>query len=300
MDKDLLKSLERRLNLTDLEPEQEEDILTDEEKQQAIDWERKRAREHRKSKYMLMGLPEADAIIRADREDLELNYEEILARANSNKHYGKWQQKRREEEKRQEIEKIEQLRQTWSAKNIYRLMQWTSEEEFGKKLIVTEGNKHFITALCYFLSRDSKFETELGYSLNKGLLIRGISGLGKTYLVRCAEKNQYNPILTLSMLEITDQVKQEGEYFIELGKNKIIYLDDVGTEEPVVKHYGTNVSFFKNFIESYYLRNRTYNKLMISTNNSFSELEEKYGFRVRSRAKDIFNVIDVTGTDMRG
>jgi len=77
-------------------------------------------------------------------------------------------------------------------------------------------------------------------------------------------------------------------------------LDDVGTEEHTVNHYGTKISFFKNFIEKYYLQNKTYEKLVVSTNNSFNEMEEKYGFRVRSRIKDMFNIIDVTGKDMRG
>jgi hypothetical protein len=29
-------------------------------------------------------------------------------------------------------------------------------------------------------------------------------------------------------------------------------------------------------------------------------MEEKYGFRVRSRIKDMFNIVDVNGEDMRG
>jgi len=79
-----------------------------------------------------------------------------------------------------------------------------------------------------------------------------------------------------------------------------LYLDDVGTEEPIVNHYGTKINWFKNFIEMYYLKNKPFNKLIISTNNSFDEIESKYGFRVRSRIKDMFNIIDVQGKDMRG
>ena len=50
----------------------------------------------------------------------------------------------------------------------------------------------------------------------------------------------------------------------------------------------------------YYLKNKPFNKLIISTNNNFDEIESKYGFRVRSRIKDMFNIIDVRGKDMRG
>lgn len=232
--------------------------------------------------------------------DAEINRDEILQRCNSNKQYGIWQQQQRENEKKQAIEKEQKLKELYTPKNLFRLMQWTSENEFGKRLIVHDDNKKLIKSLCYFVSRDEKFETELGYSLNKGIVIRGISGLGKTHIVQCIRKNELNPILILSMLDITGDIKANGEYEISLDGNKIIYLDDVGTEEPTVNHFGTKISFFKNFIESYYLRNKIYNNLMFSTNNSFAEIEEKYGFRVRSRMKDMFNIIDVTGKDMRG
>lgn len=232
--------------------------------------------------------------------DAEINRDEILQRCNSNKQYGIWQQQQRENEKKQAIEKEQKLKELYTPKNLFRLMQWTSENEFGKRLIVHDDNKKLIKAICYFVSRDEKFETELGYSLNKGIVIRGISGLGKTHIVQCIRKNELNPILILSMLDITGDIKANGEYEISLDGNKIIYLDDVGTEEPTVNHFGTKISFFKNFIESYYLRNKIYNNLMFSTNNSFAEIEEKYGFRVRSRMKDMFNIIDVTGKDMRG
>ena len=178
-------------------------------------------------------------------------------------------------------------------------MAWTSKNVYGKTLIVNDDNKKIITALCFFISSDPRFETVLGYSFKKGLLIRGISGLGKTFLVRCVKDNEIKPITILSMIEIAESVKSEGEFDIRLS-DKINYLDDVGTEQHIINHFGTKINFFKNFIETYYLNNRPFDKLIISTNNNFQELEDKYGFRVRSRLKDMFNVIDVTGKDMRG
>jgi DNA replication protein DnaC len=179
-------------------------------------------------------------------------------------------------------------------------MKWTSRNVLGKEFILNEDNKRLITTLCYFFSADQRFETELNFSMKKGLLIRGISGLGKTHLVKCLENNELNPVLILSMIEISEEIKQEGEYQIKVGDKKIIYLDDVGTEEATINHYGTKINFFKNFIEGYYLRNSPFNRLIISTNNSAAEIEEKYGFRVRSRMRDMFNVIDIHGRDMRG
>ena len=231
----------------------------------------------------------------------EIDKETLFRNANANKHQDLWHKEQREKEKQAEKNRIEEILKTWDAKYFFRWMKSVSKNRFGKDLIVNEYTKGLITTLCYFLSGDERFEKELGYSFRKGLLIRGISGVGKTHLVRCVEDNKRNPILVLSMIDITEKIKSEGEYVIEPREKSIIYLDDVGTEEPTVKHYGTSISFFKNFIESTYLRyeGKTFNRLMISTNNSFDEMEEKYGFRVRSRIKEMFNIVDVDGVDMR-
>lgn len=287
---------------TPFEDQRDEYVLTPEEENRVIENAIKSLKEYKEYKLKIAKCP--DGLIAAKINSIdwnaEIDREKILAAANSNKLQDLWHKQQREKEKEAEQTRQKELVETWTAKSMYRLMQWTSRNIFGKDLIINSDNKRLITALCFFLSRDRRFETELGYSLKKGLLIRGISGLGKTYLVRCVEKNDLNPILILSMIEIADQIKQEGEYQVHLGDNKIIYLDDVGTEEATVNHYGTKINFFKNFIELVYLNNRPFNQLMFSTNNSFAEIEEKYGFRVRSRMKDMFNVIDVSGKDMRG
>jgi DNA replication protein DnaC len=129
------------------------------------------------------------------------------------------------------------------------------------------------------------------------LLIRGISGLGKTFVPRCLENNELKPLAMFSMVAITEAVKEGGEFDLQTSKH--IYLDDVGTEQTVINHFGTKITLFKDFIELYYSKNLPFNRLLISTNCNSNQLEEKYGFRVRSRAREMFNVIDVRGNDMR-
>jgi len=216
------------------------------------------------------------------------------------RHHEIWQKEQRRKEAEEAKRKQEELKNLWTASQMYKLIRWSSEVEYGKPLITNNDNLPFIKALCFFLSEDERFETELGFSLKKGLIIRGISGLGKTHLMKCVSKNELNPVLILSMIEIADDVRHNGEFNIPGGKYTKIYLDDVGSEEATVNHYGTKINWFKDFLEIFYLKDRQYNSLMISTNNSFSEIEQKYGFRVRSRIKDMFNIIDVDGKDLRG
>lgn len=306
MEKERLQQLAKKLNLTSSDLEPEPYILTTEEEQAAVDHavtqEKKLMAWKLADKSGGIALSEGEILLRIAQTNFfeRVDWQKVLEKANTAKNYDIWQKEQRRKDREAEIAKQVETKKTWTAKKIYSLMAWTSKNEYGKDLIVHDDNIKLITTICFFLSGDERFETELGYSFNKGLCIRGISGLGKTHLVRCVAENELRPVDVVSLIEITDIVKETGEYKPPLRINRVLYLDDVGTEEPVVKFFGTNISFFKNFIETYYLNNKEYNRLIISTNNSFKEIEDKYGFRVRSRFKDMFNTIDVNGKDMRG
>lgn len=296
-----LDILAKQLNLTGLNDEPEVNILTQEEESEVITHTISRAKDLFIDKHLQLGERLLDIQVKISEIDWQSEVDVYLAlkAANSNKHYEIWLKNKKEQERIEEINRVKELKERHTAKFFYNIMAWSSKHIYGKDLIVNNSNRHLITAICFFLSNDVRFETELGYSFNKGLLIRGISGLGKTYLFNCVKDNQLSPITIYSMIKLTETVKDEG--YLELPPNNgITYLDDVGTEEPIVQHYGTKITFFKNFIEKYYLNNSIFNRLIISTNNNFSEIESKYGFRVRSRIKDMFNIIDVTGNDMRG
>lgn len=292
----------RQLNLTNLDEDKIPYILTTDDED--LIFENERLRIERGKVWKLRGLGYSDVDIQKRLSEIdwekEIKKTALFKRANANKEYEAWEKQQREKEKNAVIQKEKELKELWTAKNVFRLMKWTSDKVYDKPLIVNQTTKKLITAVCFFISEDERFETEFGFSFKKGLMIRGVSGLGKTHVVKCIEKNELNPVLILSMIEIAEKIKEEGEYRISLGGNKVIYLDDVGTEEATVNHYGTKINFFKNFIEMVYLKNTTFGKLIISTNNSFSEIEERYGFRVRSRMKDMFNIIDVIGSDLRG
>lgn len=286
---------------TQFNEEKEEYILTKDEEETVILHNLGARKGHLRWKMQFAGMQEGDIVLKLSQTDWSVFdvalTQKLLQNANSRKHYDLWQKEQRVKEKQEELAKIQELKDTWNAKKVYGLMAWTSQYECGKKLIVHDDNRHLIKSVCYFLADDERFETELGYSFRKGLMLRGTPGLGKTHILKCVEKNGLHPFKIVSMIEIADEIKQEGEYNMPGGN---VYIDDVGSEEPVINHYGTKINFFKSFLEDYYLRNTQYRRLMISTNSGFNEIEEKYGFRVRSRIKDMFNIIDVKGKDMRG
>lgn len=280
-------------------------ILTSEEEKAAIDHETQRALDHYEWKLRDSGLVYEEEmrykLSTLDRDAL-IDKQKVLKYANMCKHHAIWEEERRKKEIEEVRRRKTELIEFWTAKKIFALMKITSKEVFKKEFSLDTENQNLVKAVCFFLSEDPRFETELGYSFRKGLWLRGISGLGKTYIFQCAADNGLNPVLIQSMIEISESIRANGEYTIPMKNEKVLYLDDVGSEEATVNHYGTKINFLKNFIEQTYLMNqhRGFGKLVVSTNNSFTQIEEKYGFRVRSRIKDMFNVIDVSGRDRRG
>lgn len=287
--------------MTDQNADPVDFILTKEEQEQAIEYAITAVKKHKAWKLANAGLNEESVLFRISQIDWEqeINREEILERANLCKHRDIWDAEQREKDKLKAIEEAAALKKRWTAKAVYGLMASESKTRFGKELLVNQHNRKLITALCFLISGDERYQTELGFSFDKGLLIRGISGIGKTHLVRCIERNGLRPIHTVSMLEVTEEIRRHGIYQFETGDSKIIYLDDVGTEETVVNYFGSKITFLKSFIESLYLRSQNFGHLILSTNYNFKSFEDLYGFRVVSRMRERFNVIDLEGEDLR-
>lgn len=301
-----LKAMAERWNLTthDVDPW----ILTPREEDEAMEHAINQAKQHYRFRLrLLLSEGAIEQRIAETDWDKKVDRETVLNTANSNKNHAVWVEAERVRKKLDAAETETQLRDLWTAKHIFHFMKQNAINDFGRKLIVNEHTSPLITAICFFLTKDARFETELKFGtdnrpgdLKKGLLLRGISGVGKTFLFRCVANNPISPVDIYSMLTIAKTVKKEGECNLPYYRDRKIYLDDVGTEEADVKHYGNSVTWFKEYIELYYSENKPFNNLVFSTNNSFDELENKYGFRVRSRIKDMFNIINVTGKDLRG
>lgn len=286
--------------LSSIKPD--EYILTETEEQEAISHAIISARMHLAWRMEQINCNENEILakIKSTDWDLEINKDEVLKQANSNKHASIWEKQQREKEKSEHAEKIKWIIEKCDAKYFYRLMAGTSKNKYGKDLIFDEQTKSLITAVCFFMGNDKRFESELGYDKTKGLLLRGVSGLGKSHVIKCIANNELTPVTIVSMLDIAVQIKTDGVFNLNTPDGNRIYIDDVGTEEAEVNHYGTKTNWFKEFIEMYHFKYPLgFNRLIISTNNSFEQLEQKYGFRVRSRIREMFNVIDVKGIDLR-
>lgn len=277
------------------------DCLTDDEKRAAIEYAKRQVVDRMRFKMKQRGMRPGDIEFRISEltdETLSdmIDQEEVLRSANFRKFIFLQDLADKQAKDAERKKKIEDLAKECDANFFFNLIR----RYFLRKHGVFEhdsANTHFVKAVCFFFSNDPRFVSELGYSFGKGLLINGVAGLGKTEVIRAVSGNPINPVMIYSMLEITDFVRANGSLDIDCCQT--VLLDDVGTEESIVKHFGTNISWFKEFIEKYYLEQKIFYRLIVTTNCGGDELQDRYGYRVRSRMREMFNVIELTGKDRR-
>lgn len=134
---------------------------------------------------------------------------------------------------------------------------------------------------------------------NKGLLIYGKTGSGKTHALYALKKStalKYRIENWVElMLEVRDKVSQGKELGIivrDLYSSDILALDDLGAENQT--------QFSQELL--YVIINRFYvgeKRMIIGTNLTLEELATKYGDRVFSRLMEMCELVEITSNDRR-
>lgn len=167
--------------------------------------------------------------------------------------------------------------------------------------------------LQWYFSKDPRF-SDAGYSLSKGLLLVGPVGCGKTTLMKAFTKNIYQSFTIVPCRRIADEYKNNKliNRYSAVSKNNFPHLyyghtelgwcfDDLGTEEKK-KNYGDELNVMEDVLLNWYDKLTIgFNKVHITTNLHMDQIEEKYTARIRSRMRQMFNMIefDENSPDMR-
>lgn len=172
--------------------------------------------------------------------------------------------------------------------------------------ILDEHNTEIFKLLCQYFTKDEDFE-KAGFSLKKGLLLFGPIGCGKTTLMRLFMRNPTNDFVVKSCREVADAyTRKEGggyealEFYSDLipasyppehyGQTHIgMCFDDLGTEKSK-KHFGNEINVMEDVFQNRY-DNRLIGKTHLTTNLSAELIGEIYGPRVRSRLREMCNLI---------
>lgn len=235
-------------------------------------------------------------------------------------------QKKQAEIKAAEVRQREQenrkhLTQTqWSYDQTRSFMLYRAAQIFEGKFALDSYNQPIFDLLCYYFSADPKFVSMAegmgieNTSLDKGILLFGNFGVGKTWLMKLFMKNQRQVFHVHNAKKIADFYEKDGdeaiEPFLSKTKNPIndaaafyhpytgLCLDDIGTEDRKV-NYGNKRNVIGDIIELRYEKQNTGIWLHGTTNLTVGQIESYYGGRVRSRLREVCNLLELNGGDRR-
>lgn len=137
----------------------------------------------------------------------------------------------------------------------------------------------------------------------KGLLLYGPNGTGKSTAMRphTHKENGNARMWNATALAFASKIASEGSDCIKKYSMHDMYIDDLGRERATVANYADKgITPLHDLIHYRYdiFITKGY-KTHISTNLSFTELEERYGVPIADRIKEMCEVIEFKGESLR-
>lgn len=175
-----------------------------------------------------------------------------------------------------------------------------------KNFKITNENKDVIKNLLLYFSGNECCK----YDLNKGLMIIGGVGCGKTLLFRIfkiytSDILKINSFQSYTSSEIIDNINVNGvEYLEKFNTNNktpiTCYIDDIASKNETIKHFGTEVNVIEHLLGIRYNIFINHKKLTHCTSNLFpSQFRKKYDERIIDRMKEMFNIVELKGNSFR-
>ena len=167
---------------------------------------------------------------------------------------------------------------------------------FGKKFQIYEDDRDILLKLCSYFIRDKENCQKFKIDVDKGILLSGPVGCGKTSLMKLLHHlvPLQRPYEMIPCRNVTFSFNHLGYKTIEdYGNTKFFCFDDLGVEPPG-RFYGKDCNVMGEVLLSryeLYLQTKHKIKTHATTNLNAEELEERYGNRVRSRMRELFNLV---------
>jgi len=190
----------------------------------------------------------------------------------------------------------------WSLEQALAFLERKGRELYGEHFRIYAGDHALLYRLLVYLVGDRQEAEKQGLSLRKGILLTGPIGCGKTSLMTilrlfCPAEERYR---IKSCREVSFEFHREGyevigrysQPVLQGGKfSGAMLFDDLGTEQPL-SHYGNTCNVMGEILLSRYeLFSCRGIKTHLTTNLTSAEIEKSYGPRVRSRMREMFNLV---------
>ena len=180
-------------------------------------------------------------------------------------------------------------------------LQHKGKEKYGSQFYIRKTDVPLILQLLYYFTNNKEKAKEHNIDLNKGLMLSGPIGCGKTTLLELMKLIAVpeKKFFFTTTREVSFEFIQDGYEVIQRYSKGIpgqhtkrnFAFDDLGTERNL-KYYGNESNIMAEILLSRYdLFIAHHIVTHITTNLSATELEDYYGNRVRSRLRSMFNLI---------
>lgn len=178
--------------------------------------------------------------------------------------------------------------------------------KYGQKFkIFPEDHDTFYRLLIYSI-KDPNEALRLNISLNKGILLSGKIGCGKTSIMQLLKPFVYtkDDYKIKTCREVSFEFAKNGYEALQpyTQKSNQQYrlagycFDDLGAEQQI-KHFGNDCNVMAEILISRYEEYVLNGSIThLTTNLSASEIESLYGNRLRSRMREMFNLVAFNGS----
>jgi DNA replication protein DnaC len=177
---------------------------------------------------------------------------------------------------------------------------------YGRDFTLHDADLPVVDRLLAYFLRDEPVAAALDMDLSKGILLTGPVGCGKTSLLRVMSlfsQAAHKPVFR-SCNEIVIDFNTNGyNALAPYTKNafqpysptpRVHCFDDLGLE-PTGNYYGASCNVMAEILLSRYNFFTTRRMIThVTTNMESSELENIYGNRLRSRMREMFNLVAFT------
>ncbi len=174
---------------------------------------------------------------------------------------------------------------------------------FGKEFKIHEEDHQTIYQLCLYFIKDEIGCAKFDIDIKKGILLSGPVGCGKTTLMKLMRHivPHHRCYEIIPTRNIVFGFNNLGYTVIEqYGNSHFFCFDDLGVE-PEGKHFGKDCNVMGEILLSRHeLFTLSHSKCVtlslskgthITTNLNADEIEDRYGNRVRSRLREMVNVL---------
>ena len=187
--------------------------------------------------------------------------------------------------------------------NTIQYLQYKGKNLFGDHFRIHPEDYEVIYRILVWAIQDEANAKRYNIALHKGILLSGPVGCGKTTLMQLFTQMVPRPMTfkikpaRLIALDFSKNGYDVIHSYSKLSRmSQSLCLDDIGAE-PDIKYFGTPVNVIGEIVLSRYdmfVASGTYTHA--TTNLNATELSIKYGDRVRSRMRSMFNLISFEPT----